>query len=190
MALGRYKTFVAGTTGTSADMNALQDHFTGNAATLISPFTNTLNANSNQITNLVIETVSATPSATPEGRMVYHTGLDTLLVVDGSAVRYVANVSGGFGTKYHTLRMNSAGTGMEFATTSAAYDNLTGIGTIATQALSAIQLTGGIQAIEIATPSAPPTNSGLVFFADNGAGKTQLQVRFPTGVIQVLATEP
>src|SRR4030066_303484 len=84
MALGRYKTFVAGTTGTSADMNALQDHFTGNAATLISPFTNDLNANSKQITNLVIETASATPSAAPEGRMVYHTGLDALLARHGA----------------------------------------------------------------------------------------------------------
>lgn len=188
MALGRYKTFVAGTTGTAADMNALQDHFTGNAATLISPFTDTLNANSKQITNLVIETLSATPSASPEGRIVYHTGLDVLLVLDGSAVRYVPNVSGGLGTAYHTLRMNSAATGMEFATTSAAYANLTGIGTIATQALSAIQLTGGIQAIEIATPSNPPANSGLLFFHDRGDGKTQLSVLWPDGAVRALAT--
>src|SRR3990167_10330422 len=170
MALGRYKTFVAGTTGTSADMNALQDHFTGNAATLISPFTNTLNANSNQITNLVIETVSATPSATPEGRMVYHTTLDALLVVDGSAVRYVPNVSGGLGSRFHTRRMNSAGTSQEYATTSVAVANVTGAGTIATQNLTAIALTGSLSSIEIATPSAPAANSGIIFFADNGAG--------------------
>ena len=188
MALGRYKTFVAGTTGASADMNALQDHFTGNAATLISPFTNTLNANSNQITNLVIETVSATPSATPEGRMVYHTALDALLVVDGSAVRYVPNVSGGLGSRFHTLRMNSAGTGQEYATTSVAVANVTGAGTIATQNLTSIQLTGGIEAIEIATPSAPPANSGILFFHDRGDGKTQLSVLWPDGAVRALAT--
>ena len=190
MALGRYKTFADAVALFAAELNGLQDWFTGNAATLISPFTNTLNANSNQITNLVIETASATPSATPEGRMVYHTGLDALLVVDGSAVRYVPNVSGGLGSRFHTLRMNSAGTGQEYATTSAAYANLTGIGTIATQNLTAIALTGSLSSIEMATPSAPASNSGILFFADNGAGKTQLQVRFPTGVIQVLATEP
>ncbi len=188
MALGRYKTFVDAVALFAAELNGLQDWFTGNAATLISPFTNNLNANGQQITSLVIETVSATPSATPEGRMVYHTGLDTLLLMDGSAVRYVANVSGGFGTKFHTLRMNSAGTGMEFATTSVAVGNVTGAGTIATQNLTSIQLTGGIEAIEIATPSNPPANSGLIFFHDRGDGKTQLSVLWPDGAVRAIAT--
>ena len=188
MALGRYKSFADAVALFAAELNGIQDWFTGNAATLISPFTNTLNANSNQITNLVIETVSATPSATPEGRMVYHTTLDALLVVDGSAVRYVPSVSGGLGSPFHTLRMNSAGTGQEYATTSAAYANLTGVGTIATQNLTAIQLTGGIQAIEIATPSSPPANSGILFFHERGDGKTQLSVLWPDGAVRAIAT--
>ncbi|MBI3938174.1 MAG: hypothetical protein HY323_14445 [Betaproteobacteria bacterium] len=188
MALGRYKTFVAGTTALSADMNALQDHFTGNAATLISPFTNNLNANGQQITNLVIETVSATPSAAPEGRMVYHTTLDTLLVMDGAAVRYVPIVSGGFGTSFHTLRMTSAGTGMEFATTNVAVANVTGIGTIATQNLTGISLTGYLEAVEIATPSNPSANAGRLFFHDRGDGKTQLSVLWSDGAVRALAT--
>src|SRR3990167_3487707 len=145
MALGRYKTFVDAVALFGAELNGLQDWFTGNAATLISPFTNDLNANSKQITNLVIETVSATPSATPEGRMVYHTTLDALLVVDGSAVRYVPNVSGGLGSAFHTLRMNSAGTGQEYATTSVAVANVTGAGTLAPQNPTSIQLTARIQ---------------------------------------------
>lgn len=33
-------------------------------------------------------------------------------------------------------------------------------------------------------------NTGIVFTRDNGAGKTQLCVRFGTGAIQVLSTEP
>ena len=57
MALGRYKTFVDAVALFAAELNGLQDWFTGNAATLISPFTDNLNANSKQITNLVIETV-------------------------------------------------------------------------------------------------------------------------------------
>ena len=39
-------------------------------------------------------------------------------------------------------------------------------------------------------PSAPATNSGRLFFKDNGAGKTQACVRFPTGATQCFATEP
>lgn len=39
-------------------------------------------------------------------------------------------------------------------------------------------------------PSAPSSNIGLLYARDNGAGKTQLCVRFPTGAVQVLATEP
>lgn len=33
-------------------------------------------------------------------------------------------------------------------------------------------------------------NNAAIFCKDNGAGKTQLCVRFPTGAVQVLATEP
>ena len=43
---------------------------------------------------------------------------------------------------------------------------------------------------EIADPAAPSANKARLYSRDNGAGKTQLVVRFPTGAIQVLATEP
>ncbi len=44
---------------------------------------------------------------------------------------------------------------------------------------------------ELATdPAAPAANVGVHYYRDNGAGKTQFCVRFPTGAIQVLATEP
>ena len=43
---------------------------------------------------------------------------------------------------------------------------------------------------ERADPAAPAANNGIVYMRDNGAGKTQLCVRFPTGAVQVLATEP
>lgn len=51
-------------------------------------------------------------------------------------------------------------------------------------------LAGYIEGAEIADPSAPATNYGRLYFRDNGAGKSQLCVRFATGAVQVLATEP
>lgn len=39
-------------------------------------------------------------------------------------------------------------------------------------------------------PAAPPANEARLYCRDNGSGKTQLVVRFPTGAVQVLATEP
>ena len=39
-------------------------------------------------------------------------------------------------------------------------------------------------------PEAPAANSARLYARDNGAGKTQLCVRFLTGAVQVLATEP
>lgn len=39
-------------------------------------------------------------------------------------------------------------------------------------------------------PEAPDVGYGRLYFRDNGAGKTQLVVRFNTGAVQVIATEP
>ena len=47
-----------------------------------------------------------------------------------------------------------------------------------------------IEGVEIADPAAPAVNRGRLYFRDNGAGKTQLVVRFNTGAVQVIATEP
>ncbi len=43
---------------------------------------------------------------------------------------------------------------------------------------------------EISDPAAPSSNQAKVYLRDNGSGKTQLCVRFATGAVQVLATEP
>lgn len=56
--------------------------------------------------------------------------------------------------------------------------------------LLAIAADGGIRMAEQTDPAAPPANQAHLYTRDNGAGKTQLVVRFPTGVVQVLATEP
>lgn len=43
---------------------------------------------------------------------------------------------------------------------------------------------------EISDPAAPAANKAKLYSKDNGSGKTQLVVRFPTGAVQVIATEP
>lgn len=43
---------------------------------------------------------------------------------------------------------------------------------------------------ERADPAAPAANQAVVYARDNGGGKTQLCVRFATGAVQVLATQP
>lgn len=48
----------------------------------------------------------------------------------------------------------------------------------------------GVELPEISDPSAPTSNNGRLYVRDNGSGKTQLFVRFPTGAVQVIATEP
>lgn len=49
---------------------------------------------------------------------------------------------------------------------------------------------GYIQMEEISTPGAPNVNLGRLYLRDNGSGKTQLVIRFNTGAVQVIATEP
>lgn len=48
---------------------------------------------------------------------------------------------------------------------------------------------GAAQFTERTAPTAPATNNCILFAEDNGAGKTRLVVRFPTGADVVLATE-
>lgn len=50
--------------------------------------------------------------------------------------------------------------------------------------------TAMIQVDEMVAPAAPAADQARLFAQDNGAGKTQLAVRFATGAVQVLATEP
>jgi hypothetical protein len=47
-----------------------------------------------------------------------------------------------------------------------------------------------VELAEVGTPSAPGSNKARLFIRDNGNGKTQLCVRFHTGSVRVLATQP
>jgi hypothetical protein len=42
----------------------------------------------------------------------------------------------------------------------------------------------------LGVPPARAANRARLFIKDNGAGKTQLCVRFNTGAVQVVATQP
>jgi len=49
---------------------------------------------------------------------------------------------------------------------------------------------GAMTFAEMTAPGAPAANGAILYAVDNGAGKTQLAVRFNTGAVQILATEP
>ena len=51
-------------------------------------------------------------------------------------------------------------------------------------------VTGAVRFTEQSDPSAPAANTGVIFCRDNGSGKTQFCVRFASGAVQVIATEP
>lgn len=50
---------------------------------------------------------------------------------------------------------------------------------------------GSLSLLELAAdPAAPASNDSRLYTRDNGSGKTQLCVRFASGAVQVIATEP
>lgn len=53
-----------------------------------------------------------------------------------------------------------------------------------------VKSTSYYQMDKITDPAAPAANKGVFYIRDNGGGKMQLVARFPTGAIQVIATEP
>lgn len=56
--------------------------------------------------------------------------------------------------------------------------------------LAAVTASGGLRMLEQTDHAAPAANTGVVYVRDNGSGKSQLCVRFATGAVQVVATEP
>lgn len=79
------------------------------------------------------------------------------------------------------------------AQSAAAHANSVALGyQVATSAASQVAI--GATHVEVrelaADPAAPAADRARWFVKDNGAGKTQLCVRFATGAVQVIATEP
>jgi hypothetical protein len=72
------------------------------------------------------------------------------------------------------------------AQTAALLDLQTSTGAHALQATSL----GALDFLEQAAPGAPAVETARLYSRDNGADKTQLVVVFPSGAVQVIATEP
>jgi hypothetical protein len=85
-----------------------------------------------------------------------------------------------------TGRWQLDASGMLFPFATNAYD----FGKTGTNYIRNMFVAGYYEGTEIADPAAPSANAGRLYFRDNGGGKTQLVVRFNTGAIQVIATEP
>ena len=95
MALSRVKTWISGEVLTAVDQNAEFDNILNNALTLISPLTGTLNANTNQVTNLLLERRSSVATAGNEARIYYRTDVDIVQVDDGATIRNVPSAAAG-----------------------------------------------------------------------------------------------
>jgi hypothetical protein len=112
------------------------------------------------------------------------------------ATRRDTSFPDGFGTSLEYSSGEGTGAGILSNVTFSTPDTAVGA---STQQVNALRLTidsegldigtHGIKGEEILDPAAPPLNVGVVYFRETG-GKTQLVVRFNTGAIQVLATEP
>jgi hypothetical protein len=57
-------------------------------------------------------------------------------------------------------------------------------------AAGVLSVTGAFLFSEQSDASAPAANKAVLYCRDNGSGKTQIVARFPTGAVQVIATEP
>ncbi|MEE9247690.1 MAG: hypothetical protein V3U79_03225 [Dehalococcoidia bacterium] len=96
--------------------------------------------------------------------------------------RLVLSESVGTQLEYETSEVKVASANIQFAVQGSTYATIT-----STELdLSTLYAELG----EIADPAAPAANRGRLYMKDNGSGKTQLAVRFPTGAVQVIATEP
>lgn len=58
------------------------------------------------------------------------------------------------------------------------------------RAAAGVMTAPGMELTEMSDPAAPAANRVRFYTRDNGAGKTQVVARFPTGAVQVIATEP
>jgi hypothetical protein len=92
-----------------------------------------------------------------------------------------------FSIKY---RAQSAAAGTFTTHLSMNKDGLLGINGITSPSTELDIGAGAMEFEEMTAPGAGAVNTARLFAQDNGAGKTQLAVRFNTGAIQILATEP
>jgi hypothetical protein len=129
------------------------------------------------------------------GRAVMAAHLAAVLSGDpiGAAIRLGAAVASGRGattTRMEETGLNISGDSYMLRTAAATFGFGSGLSLLfgtpdGTLRASALQGTE-----KASDPAAPAANTGILYFRDNGSGKTQLCVRFATGAIQVVATQP
>lgn len=129
------------------------------------------------------------------GRAVMAAHLSAVLSGDpiGAAIRLAAAVSAGRGAtnaRMEETGLNISGDAYMLRTASATLAFGTALSILlgtpdGTLRASALQGTE-----KASDPAAPAANNGILYFRDNGSGKTQLCARFATGAVQVIATEP
>jgi hypothetical protein len=129
--------------------------------------TQSTNLSTDASNNLVITAALLTGS----GGLVTYSGGNPLSAFDGS------NFSANSSMSLRWFSSNPIVTG--------SYDT-----SLSRAAAAIIGVTSMFQFTEVSEPAAPAANKGTLFMQDNGAGKSQLCVRFNSGVSQCFATEP
>ena len=149
------------TTLTAALWNNEFRNIYNNALTLVSPLTGNLNVGSNQLTNVRVENVTATPSGASAGRLTFHTTSKELQIDDGAQIRMVP--------AFYTITQGD----IIYATSSGQYGRLP-IGS----AFQVLQATGSIPAWTGYVTAAGINNTGSLVV---GGGSSITKVITATG---------
>lgn len=123
-------------------------------------------------------------------------GAATNFRVDSEARTYtrtaVQNFSNGIAgaTRLQVSGGAGAATGVVELNNRISVSDVHGFGAFPDPGDGAIYSNKGVLMGERTDPAAPAANQAFLYTRDNGAGKTQIVARFPTGVVQIIATEP
>lgn len=113
------------------------------------------------------------------------------ITMQGGGSSSILSVATGTGTILPLVLSVSGGGTMTFFTGGGVtIGDTTDPGSATVRLAGAVTPTSWLEYTEIADPAAPAANKARLYARDNGSGKTQMVVRFPTGAIQVLSTEP
>lgn len=150
-------------------------------------------------TNLSVRNVSfvnVDRTKTDYGISVFspYTTIDNVIVTGTDGPRYMWNPQAGSSGTLSNIRVETTRFTAEQAgfTTAQIYDNWRYVNASGAQGVVELLDLGnyGVQYFETTAPTNGPANTARLFVRDNGSGKTQLCVIFPTGAVQVISTEP
>ena len=118
----------------------------------------------------------------------------TLAVVDSDTAYSAVNIGGSTSSgnaatlvRFYTAANTTTLTGTERMRINSSGD----VGIATTSPDSRLDIAdGALTMAEMVAPGAPAANGAVIYAVDNGAGKTQLMVRFQSGAAQQIAIEP